>query len=214
MLRTFFDDPDSRSWELPARFRDDDVRLSEDVLARYISRFTDPGDLVIDPFAGYGTTLLVAERMGRVGLGYEILDDRATYANSLLSLSEVRAGDIRQAEVSEMGAKLVISSPPYMNRTDVEDPLQGYTVPVASYEQYVAELASIYVALGKALTADGRLVVQLQNLRNSQGATPLVFDLAAAIGDGLEFMGEEITIWGKDCYGYSHGYCLIYASGQ
>lgn len=33
---------------------------------------TNPGDLVVDPFAGTGTTLLVAERYGRDSIGFEL----------------------------------------------------------------------------------------------------------------------------------------------
>ena len=211
-MNSCFHDPGSRSWTLPARFANDDVRLSEDVLERYISRFTEPGELVFDPFAGFGTTLVVAERMGRAGLGCEFLPERAAYANSLLRSGEVRAGDIRSAGFAGISARLVISSPPYMNRNDPEDPLQAYGTPVGSYDGYIHELADIYVALDKCLAPDGRMVIQLQNLANGSVITPLAFDLVAAIGGRLEFLGEEICLWRKESYGYSHGYCLIYRS--
>ena len=42
------------------------------LLERLIEVFTDPGDVVIDPCAGSGTTLLAAENMGRRGYGFEI----------------------------------------------------------------------------------------------------------------------------------------------
>ena len=42
------------------------------VLKRLIEIFTDPGDVVIDPVAGSGTTLLAAENMGRESYGFEI----------------------------------------------------------------------------------------------------------------------------------------------
>ena len=38
----------------------------------FIKLATDPGDLVVDPFAGSGTTLKVAERLGRKARGYEL----------------------------------------------------------------------------------------------------------------------------------------------
>jgi len=42
------------------------------LLERLISIFTDPGDVVIDPVAGSGSTLLAAENIGRKSFGFEI----------------------------------------------------------------------------------------------------------------------------------------------
>ena len=42
------------------------------VLSRLIEIFTDPGDVVIDPAAGSGVTLLAAEQLGRKSYGFEI----------------------------------------------------------------------------------------------------------------------------------------------
>ncbi len=42
------------------------------VLKNLISLFTDPGDVVIDPVAGSGVTLLAAEMLGRKAYGFEI----------------------------------------------------------------------------------------------------------------------------------------------
>lgn len=47
------------------------------VLKRLISVFTDPGDVVIDPVAGSGSTLRAAYELGRSAYGFEV--DRAFY---------------------------------------------------------------------------------------------------------------------------------------
>jgi len=43
----------------------------EALLERLITLFTNPGDLVVDPTCGSGTTLAVASRMGRLAIGID-----------------------------------------------------------------------------------------------------------------------------------------------
>ena len=70
------------------------------LLERLIEIFTDRGDVVIDPCAGSGVTLLAAENLGRVGYGFEIKKDYclgfesriAPSVSSQLSLWEVDGG--------------------------------------------------------------------------------------------------------------------------
>lgn len=50
------------------------------VLKRLIEIFTDPGDVVIDPVAGSGTTLRAAYEIGRNSYGFEV--DRNFYTKS------------------------------------------------------------------------------------------------------------------------------------
>ena len=45
------------------------------VLQNLIEIFTDPGDVVIDPCAGSGTTLIAAKQIGRKAYGFEIKKD-------------------------------------------------------------------------------------------------------------------------------------------
>jgi site-specific DNA-methyltransferase (adenine-specific) len=42
------------------------------VVKKLIEIFTDIGDIVIDPVAGSGVTLLAAEELGRISYGFEI----------------------------------------------------------------------------------------------------------------------------------------------
>ena len=59
------------------------------VLKKLIEIFTDPGDVVIDPCAGSGSTLRAAAELGRSAFGFEI--DRTFYnraKNEMLVLPE------------------------------------------------------------------------------------------------------------------------------
>ena len=69
-------------WRLPVvqgeeRLRDDNGRAlhptqkPEKLVERCIAASTKPGDVVLDPFAGSGTTAVVAKRMSRNSIGFE-----------------------------------------------------------------------------------------------------------------------------------------------
>ena len=46
----------------------------EALLARLVTALSNPGDLVLDPYAGSGTTLAVAARLGRRFVGVDASD--------------------------------------------------------------------------------------------------------------------------------------------
>lgn len=58
------------------------------LLASLITAVTKPGDLLVDPFAGSGSTLVAAKKTGRRFIGIEI--DDTHYANSQRRIEEVR----------------------------------------------------------------------------------------------------------------------------
>jgi site-specific DNA-methyltransferase (adenine-specific) len=47
----------------------------EELVKRIILLCSERGDIVLDPFAGSGTTIVVAEALGRIGVGYELNRD-------------------------------------------------------------------------------------------------------------------------------------------
>lgn len=65
-------------------------QMPEQLLGRIIRASSHPGDLVLDPFAGSGTTLAVAKKLGRDFLGFELSE---AYAEQIASrLAGIRVG--------------------------------------------------------------------------------------------------------------------------
>jgi site-specific DNA-methyltransferase (adenine-specific) len=81
-----FFQPSSDTWYLPricGTFKErtgHPCQMPEAVLERIIRVSSNPGDLVLDPFAGSGTTLATARRLGRCYLGVEL---SAEYADAI-----------------------------------------------------------------------------------------------------------------------------------
>ena len=69
-----------------------------DLLKFLIETFTDPGDVVIDPVAGSGSTLIAAERTGRKAYGFEI--KKEFYTKALAWLNEEK---VAKKEIAELG---------------------------------------------------------------------------------------------------------------
>jgi len=60
------------------------------LLRRLISIFTDPDDMVIDPTAGSGSTIVSAISIGRRAVGFEIKKDFAVAANKWIAESQLQ----------------------------------------------------------------------------------------------------------------------------
>lgn len=69
-----------------------------ELLERLIEIFTDPGDVVIDPVAGSGTTLIAADNLGRKSYGFEI---KKNFYKDAMKLIEKYS--VRKKEIEEIG---------------------------------------------------------------------------------------------------------------
>ena len=67
-----------------------------ELLKTLIEIFTDEGDVVIDPCAGSGSTLIAAERLNRKAFGFEIKKDFCLKANQWLEDEKTQKRDIEQ----------------------------------------------------------------------------------------------------------------------
>lgn len=70
--------------------------LQLEIIKRCIELWTNPGDIVFDPFAGIGSSLYVALRMNRRGLGVELKESyyKQAFSNCESALTEPKIKDL------------------------------------------------------------------------------------------------------------------------
>lgn len=83
------------------READATTQMPEQLLGRIIRCCSNHGDLVLDPFAGSATTLVVAKKLGRAYLGYEI--SQAYVERDLKRLRAARVGDPLDGPIPQGG---------------------------------------------------------------------------------------------------------------
>lgn len=122
------------------------------VVAHALHYFSQPGDLVVDPMAGGGTTLDVCSTMGRRCLAYDIAPVR----------SDVRPHDVNAGLPPEAhGCDLVFCDPPY--HTMLAGRWDGDGVEGASFYAWKEFLGSLAKSAYAALRPGGHVALLLAN---------------------------------------------------
>ena len=131
------------------------VETAESVIERCICMTTDPGDLVLDPTCGSGTTAFVAEKLGRRWISSDVSGISLALARHRLitgvfdwyltrSSPEGRRHEEALAGVGSQSAETNV------NRTEPDDPASGFVYPrvpkvSASILAYDLEAEPIYL---------------------------------------------------------------------
>jgi DNA modification methylase len=93
--------------------------------SHFIKLFTHQGELVIDPFAGIGTTLLAARDLDRNAVGFDLKEDYTEYSKKRLEQTALSPTSQQipicddalniANYVEENSVSLCVTSPPYAN---------------------------------------------------------------------------------------------------
>ncbi len=222
-MKTFLHLVHKHEFDLPDRF-DGDPRTPAPYVEHFLSEFTDSGDTVLDPFAGYGTTLRVAERMERETYGIEYDAEVASFAREQINHPErVVHGDALDATSYDdvPPVDCCFTSPPYMVEVMEADPLTNYTETGREYERYLADLGRVFDHVDGLLRVDGHLLIDVSNMKFEGAVTTLAWDVASEVTKRFRFKGEVVVTWEADDssrdhgegtygYGYDHSYCLVF----
>lgn len=179
----------------------------------FLTAYTQPGDVIFDPFAGSGTTLAVAERLERKAIGLEIHSERVQWcAQRLNDPTAIRQADARQLpQLMLPQVDLAITSPPYMTKYDhPENPLTGYQTMDGNYQRYLTQLTEIFGNTMQLLKPGARLVINVANLNLDNHFTPLAWDLAAKVSQVAKFEREIILDWDHPADWATNDYCLVF----
>lgn len=104
------------------------------VIWNLLQRYTKPGDVVMDPMCGSGTTLDVCLDLGREGIGFDVAPSRA----------DIRPADARKLPLKPETVDFVFVDPPYSTH-----------LKYSGHPQCIGELDAngpdYYAAMGRAL---------------------------------------------------------------
>ena len=201
------------------------MRTPDPLVEHFLQEYTEPGDAVLDIFAGYGTTLEVAERLNRTPYGVEYEVDRVDHIQEQISEPEnVRQGDARDLESSWFPAcECCFTSPPFMEQTDDRNPFRNYSGS-STYEEYLDDIETAFSRLDSVVAPGGHTVVDISNMKYEGRVTPLAWDVARRVSNVFNFDGEIVVSWegdgsseerdGRFGYGYDHSYCLVFSEPE
>lgn len=197
------------------------------MIKEFIQFFTKPGEHVIDPFLGTGSTLVACDECERTGVGIELYEKYANTAKSRTD-QKIFIGDAREI-ISDLKKKkysfeLCITSPPYWNilrkNKDYNQKLRakkGLDLKygenesdfglISSSDVFLNELVSFFKNVATILTKKGHLIVFIQNIRDKGETIPLTFELTLELQKSTKykFLGERIWLQNQKVlrpYGY------------
>lgn len=183
---------------------EEDVHMIADIVDHVITRCSRPGEIVFDPFAGFGTTIARAVELGREALGIELLPERVDYLRERTPAARIYEGDARgmvrvlraAGESSDGSVGLILTSPPYMTRENHDaDPLTAYEEQDGNYTQYLNELGFVAAQCAHLVAPGGYVVWNVADIHHMSDTTHLIDDCRQVLAQHLVYIGTTEIVW-------------------
>jgi SAM-dependent methyltransferase len=140
------------------------------VIWNLIQRYTRPGDLVVDPMCGSGTTLDVCKDTGRTGRGFDVSPYRP----------DIEKADARRLPVPAGAAKLVFVDPPYGDHIHYSDDPRCIGKLSAYDPRFYQEMGKVLSECARVLAPGGHLGVYVCDyFEKKKGIACVGFELFA-----------------------------------
>ena len=183
--------------------------------SRLIECFAAPDDeVVLDPFAGLGSTLVAAAQAGLQGIGIELNRDYAKIARSRAGGARGHAPMLYVADARQLGRQvrpdsvdLVITSPPYWDiltrrRTADGKAIRNYGRDtsdigrITRYEDFLSALEHVFAQVFAALRPGKYCIVVVMDLRKHGRFYPFHADLSQRM-ESIGFIYDDLIIWDR-----------------
>jgi hypothetical protein len=193
---------------LPKDLREGDAFAARDIgwveqMRPFIAALSKPGDLVLDPFAGFGTTLVAAALENRRAAGFEVDATRAHKARERVARLNLPPPDLRVGDCTALASTLdnvdlVITSVPYFACGAPIEGAQDQRYFDPDYATYLEHMRRTLKALKACLKPEAYIVLMAENLRVGTHFVPLAWDLARSMAERFVMVDERVVLYPHD----------------
>jgi hypothetical protein len=200
-------DRESPRYRLPDDLRAQDPMGGRDCgwveqMLPFVRQFSQPGDTVFDPFAGFGTTLLAARLEGRSASGCEVDAGRIDLIRERLARHELARGTTLlhgSCDAFDDTAlppfDLCLTNVPYFGCRWPGAPAASQLYGSQSYAQHLDGLRDVFYRVRAGLREGGACIAMVENIRLGDRVLPLAFDLARILGSLFVMEEERVLIY-------------------